>query len=222
MTEQTRSLISEFAAHPGFGKVSYIILSMQEEDGVAEALRYKNCFKALRNIAAHEPEVIARQLVSSDNYGNQKVLFETSDGTIVVLDMLQFAIWMFDMYLLTKEKAYIQFIVTLYHLMYPEAFRRFTGSPKFKFKVVNGTGLLVTYDAWVSMMYRVYGVIRPIALSDPYICKLYKENKKVFWKVAVPDMMNLICFYLSGSVDLYDVENLTYFTMLYTAREGLV
>lgn len=220
MTEATKIRIQEFAKNKKLTDIPYILLSMQEEDKVSEIIRYKNCFRALRNIAAHEPEVIVEQILSKENIGNQKLVFVTADESVIVCDMLQFAVWMMDMFMLTDNMEYLRFLKTLYQVLYTKSIQRFSGTEEFKFKIINETGLITSYADWVNYMYYHFGIIKPIAIRDPYITKLYDTNKKVFWKVAMPDMMNLACFYMSGHVDLLDEINLRYFCMLYTVREG--
>lgn len=220
MTEATKSRIREFSKSKKLTDIPYILLSMQEEDRVSEVIRYKNCFRTLRNIAAHEPGVIVEQIVSKENEGNQKIIFVTMDENKVVCDMLQFAVWMMDMFILTDNIEYLRFLKVLYQILYTKSIQKFFGTEEFRFKIIKETGLITSYVNWVDYMYDHFGIIKPIAIRDPYITKLYDSNKKVFWKVAVPDMMNLACFYMSGHVNLLDKINLKYFCMLYTVREG--
>lgn len=221
MTEQTRGLISSFAQEQDIIKVPEIILRLQEEDNVATVLRYKNCFKAIRNMAAHEPSTLCEQLASKENRGNQRIVLRTKDEKVVVVDMLAFIVWMFDMYLQTEEAAYLAFVKAVMELLYPNAIKRFSLKQPFLFtKAANG-GMLDTYVKWVEFLYEHYGIVKPISIYDPYITNLYRENFKVFWKVAVPDLMSMACFLFTDNVDLTDIRNVNYFIAIRDAREGL-
>jgi len=219
MTEQTKKLIDQFRLRRDLTGVAYIILSMQEEDNVSEVLRYKNCFRLLRNMAAHEPETIAQQLMDETNLGARKIVFTRVSGEVVVLDMLQFAVWMMDMYLQTSTAEYLIFLKVLYSILYKQAIASFEKTELFQFRIRGEAGLLHAYADWMTYMHKYYGCIKPIAVTDPYVTSLYKENRKVFWKVALPDMMMLACFYMTPNVVLSSKENLEYFTMLCSQRE---
>lgn len=111
MKDYTIDLIKRFAVSEDISYIPAIIVGMQEEDNVSETVSFKNCFRKLRNIAAHEPATITSQLLTGDNVMNVKIVFvceSVSNGANekVILDITQFTAWMFEMYLKTRNLYY--------------------------------------------------------------------------------------------------------------------
>lgn len=221
MEERTRKLIAEFRKEQDTETLLSIFIALHEEEGVSERVGFKNCLRHLRNMAAHEPAMFVKGFSNKYNAGSQKIVFTGADGTCVVLDVVQLLVWMFDMYLKTEEKEYLIFIKAVYQMRYKKALERFAGVTGYDFWMEGDEALLSPYVIWMQSMYTQCGMVRSFGVEDPYAAKLLKENPKVFWKTAIPSMMELACFYMSGGVRLLNKANLKYFIQLYVAREGV-
>lgn len=221
MEERTKGLIVEFQKKPDVEVLLSIFIALHEEEGVSERISFKNCLRHLRNMAAHEPAMFVKGLMDGYNIGSQKIVFNGADGVCVVLDTVQLLVWMFDMYLKTEEKEYLIFIKAVYHMLYPRALERYMNMGRYDFWKEGDEVLLAPYVKWMKFMFEQCGMIRSFGVEDPYALKLMKENPKVFWKTAIPSLMELACFYMSGCVRLLNKANLRYFVQLYVAREGV-
>ena len=203
MTETTRNLIDDFQMRQDLRLLPSIIIGMQEEDKVSEIIEFGNCFKKLRNIAAHEPDNLISQVQLFIDTGCQKLLLVTKDNIIITVDMVQFTAWMMNMYQLVNEFYYIIFLISFIKLLYPKAIKRMENSDsisQFIFHQIPLRG----YLCWIKYMYYELGITYPIASADPYIIKIYKEDQKLFWRIAIPDMMQLVIFLVSNRVSLED------------------
>lgn len=220
MQERTSKLIRTFQQTRDIETMMSILIALHEEENVTERVSYKNCLRLLRNIAAHEPALFTSTFTEGYNKGAQKIVLTSADGASVVLDTVQLVVWMFDMYLKSKEEEYLIFIKAVYQLLYPKALERFQNTGKFVFWQEAETAVINPYYRWTTVMYEKCGMIRTFGCTDPYAMKLLKENPKVFWKMAIPSMADIACFYMSGCIDLRHEPDLKYFLMLYTLREG--
>lgn len=228
MTGQTGSLITSFVEARSSHLIPSIIIGMQEEDDVSNRIQFKNCFKQLRNIAAHEPSTLTTQLMNESNKGCQTIVFKTTytnlDKNTLTVDMVQFTAWMLDMYMITRDRNYLMFIKTLIRILYPAAFKKyqekvqpvFSAEPLGKSKV--DSWCLSQYLLWQKYMNIHYGDIRPISTIDPFIVNMFQDNKRVFWKMAVPNMMDLVLFIFGSNVN--DVKsNITLYLEIFKARD---
>lgn len=224
MTEHTINLVKEFMNTKSFTYVPGIIIGMQEEDNVAGVLHFKNCFRILRNIAAHQPAVLVEQIDKGVNKGNSKIVFKAvneGEPVTVVLDMVQFTVWMFDMYKHTNESAYLIFWYGLMTALYPSMLSVHKRSKeKFSFDVKKHGGLYKLFVDLQEFEYKEFGTIKALSIEDPYYVSLYKGNPQLFWKIAFPDMVNILKLFVSGVVDWMDMGNIDGFITLYKEREG--
>lgn len=221
MTETTKSLIKDFQAYGDLRLLPGILIGMQEEDKVSEVIEFSNCFKKLRNIAAHEPDTLISQIQFFSNTGCQKLVIATRDHMVVTVDMVQFTAWMLNMYQLKEEFFYIIFLDTFMKLIYTRAIERMQDVEGNKSFVFNQTPLK-DYLNWTSYMYKEFGFIYPIADTDPYILKIYREDQKLFWRIAYPDMMLLVIFFMSNRVSFSNKSNIDYFLWIFKKKEGLI
>ena len=201
MTENTVKLINEFVRTRAIHLLPSIIIGMQEEDNVSDTVSYKNCFRLLRNLAAHEPGTLTTQIKGVYNAGNQKIVFvpEELRGDIVV-DLAQFTLWMMDMYKKTGEAAYIKFAMTLMQILMP-----------YSIGIMRETNCTLDIGSKPSSMsdaewatreflklqniwYESYGLPKTVNVKDDYFSELLRSNPKLFWKIAVPNMMWLLLF----------------------------
>lgn len=219
MTAHTEELIKSFSKSLDVNALPGIIVALQEEDNVSNVIDFKNCFRQLRNIAAHEPATIVSQIAVADNVNNTKLVFYAENDNVVVMDTIQFTAWMFNMYILTKNIAYLAFWKAFMKLVYPaipvaEAVVQDT----LQFSDASSE-MLDNYDKWQTFMFDRYKVMQTINTRDPYITTMFRENRKVFWRMAIPDMFMLVRCYVDGSVSLRRTENIVAFLALYKARE---
>lgn len=226
MTKQTFNVISSFVKSQDIKLIPSILIGMQEEDDISNLIDFRNCFKILRNLAAHEPDTLTSQLLTGNNQGNSKLTFNTDSGLLehrVVVDMVQFTIWMFDAYRKTKNDAYLRFWKAFIKLLYPEINNRLNrGVQKFLLDPeAYKSGLLGMFLAYQKYCYFTLGKIKTIAPEDPYVCQLYQNNIRVFWRVAVPDMMDIVLLFAEDFIDINDEANISGFIALYKEREGV-
>lgn len=226
MTEHTRSLITNFADSHDITLLPSIIIGMQEEDDVANTVQFKNCFRHLRNVAAHEPNIIVSQIKSGTNVGCQKIMLLPPEGSNfqgVGLDFVQLSACLLDMYRVTRDTAYVTFMKALVDTLYQVASLRYCKQEyKFIFQRI-GMGdawLLNNYIKYCNFMYENFNEIKPISISDPFVAGVYKGNKKVFWKLAIPNMMNFLLFICSDCVDTYKMDTVEFFTEVYKYRDN--
>lgn len=226
MTEHTRDLIKDFADTKDIALLPSIIIGMQEEDDVANTVQFKNCFRHLRNVAAHEPSIIVSQIKAGTNIGCQKIMLLPPEGSSfqgVGLDFVQLSACLLDMYRITKESAYVIFLQALIDTLYRVAsFKYCKADCSFTFKRVGSTDawLLNNYIKYCDFMYEKFNEIKPISVSDPFVAGVYKGNKKVFWKLAIPNMMNFLLFICSSCVDIYKMDTVEFFTEVYKYRDN--
>ena len=133
MRERTSGMIYAFQKKPDVEQVPGILIALNEEEGVSERIQFKNCFRHLRNIAAHEPETLVQGFFSEYNIGCQKIVFHVAGDMTVVLDMVQLTVWMFDLYLQTRETEYVLFAQGMFRLLYPLALKRYVALGQYSF-----------------------------------------------------------------------------------------
>ena len=219
MTQQTEDLIKKFCETRDLMLVPSIIIGMQEEDNVGNVIHFKNCFRQLRNIAAHEPATITSQINTGLNVNNTKLVFTSKDTEILtVLSIEQFTAWMFDMYMITSNIAYIVFWKTLLKVLYPSIYKENYTEDKFQFDS-DVSRILPEYGRLINYMYDKFGELWPINIGDPYIRKMIVENPKVFWRMAVPNMFIIIKLFLNNYIDVRSRTNVQMFLALFQARD---
>lgn len=217
MTGHTEELVKKFAKYKDITDIPGIINAMQEEDNVGSVIGFKNCFRQLRNIAAHEPATITSQIATGDNSNNTKLVFQSETGAVIVLDTVQFTAWMFDMYKISHNIAYLVFWKTFMCVLYPKVATE-EPSAALDFTGLNSR-LVRVYDTWANYMYENYGQLKTVNITDPYVVNLFKENPKVFWRMAIPNMFDFVRCYLNGAVSLRNEENIDTLLALFKVRE---
>lgn len=221
MKDYTIDLIKRFAVSEDISYIPAIIVGMQEEDNVGETVSFKNCFRKLRNIAAHEPATITSQLLTGDNVMNVKIVFvceSVSNGANekVILDITQFTAWMFEMYLKTRNLYYLMFWWHLMYVLYPYTKNKKVVS-SFNFKMQNS--LIHMYQDW-SNYRRDNGLeVKYVNLIDPFITKNLAENGKLFWRLSIPSMFPLLEAFITGEVSVKNEDNIRAYIALFKARE---
>ena len=219
MTTQTEDLIKAFSLNKDITLLPSIIIGMQEEDNVCKVLHFKNCFRQLRNLAAHEPYVITSQIMAGTNVNNTRLVFDSKDNTeVLTVNMEAFTAWMFDMYTITGNIAYLVFWRTLMKILYPSICSENTAGVTFKFGS-DTTRLLSEFAALQDYMVANFGELWVINPKDAYIQKHLKENIKIFWRMAIPNFFTIIKLYLNGCIDVRHKDNINMFLALYSARE---
>ena len=225
MTEQTRKLISKFSITFDVSLVPSIILNMQEEDNVSNTIQFKNCFKQLRNLAAHEPHTITTQLLSKNNKGNTKIVLTSSklgDVCKLIIDINQFTAWMFDMYVITDEVSYLRFWKTLCRIIYPflnhkpESFNDY-----FEFNLDRHGNSANLYLAYANYLMEKKNVPKVFSVEDTYVADMYGTNRKLFWRITIPDFMSVTGLFISGDVDVYVRSNVETYLEIFREREGI-
>lgn len=225
MTSQTKSLIDKFANNKDISLIPSIIIGMQEEDNVSNVIQFKNCFRQLRNISAHEPSVITSQLLDKDNKMCNRVIFIPKDAEVatkVVLSTVQFTAWMFEMYLRTNDKEYLIFWRTLWRILYPKCSQ--PSGVKFKFyenaNYTEVSNMIRTFLRWQNYMADTRNMQRVVSVRDDYMTDILNCNIKLFWRMAIPDMITVCNVFASGDIDLTDINNIKSFVYFFKVREG--
>lgn len=222
MKEYTLDLIKAFAKSEDIKSIPAIIVGMQEEDNVSDVISFKNCFRQLRNLAAHEPATIVSQLITNDNLMNTKIVFVGEvDGEgqekKVTMDTIQFTAWMFEMYVKTRNLGYLSFWKHFMNIIYPYC-KENQVSAGYEFNVET-LGLLRAYGSWRDYRLEKHNEVKPINLLDPYITKNYSENPKLFWRLALPNMYVFIESFLTGELDIKSDKNINAYLTFFKARE---
>jgi len=225
MTEHTKSQIERFADEKDLSYIPSIITGMQEDDNVFGRLRFKNYFRALRNMSAHRANDLVTQIASEKNRGNIKIVFNTvNEGGpfTFVLDMVQFTVWMFDMYLQTDEERYVIFWYCLMSKLYPtmleSSWRPGVIKEPFVFDSLKYPDKLSLFLALQDFEYKNFGKIKRLSIEDPYYYKLYKDDPQLFWRIAIPDMVYITQYLLNGTIEWANKRNIETFVELYKER----
>ena len=219
MTKHTEELIKKFTRSLDINTIPSIIVAMQEEDDLSNIISFKNCFRQLRNIAAHEPVTIVSQLCTGDNINNVRLVFTTETNATVCLDVIQLTGWLFEMSIIKQNIAYLVFWKSLMKVLYPTipyVTGDAAGSLVFK---EPERDLMKCYRIWLQFMSQNYYFVKPLNTSDPYICTLLEKNVKLFWRMAVPNMFDFLKCYINGAIDLRNMENIKTFVTLLKVRD---
>lgn len=229
MTRQTMDWVLRYAKTSDVAFIPAVIQGMQEDDHFSNIIQFKNSFRLLRNLAAHEPETITKQIKSGDNIGNSKIVFIPINNDVknwVVVDMVQFTAWMLDAYLVTDNIAYLTFWHTLMLDLYPVYKARLNANKVnkrvFEFKPNKySNGLMGLFLNYQEFMFKVFGKPKTIAPQDPYALQIYESNTRVFWRMAYPDMMDVVALLVDGTIEVSDKDNIRGFLTLFKEREGV-
>jgi len=217
MTSRTKELILDFHKTRNINLVPSIIIGLQEDDSVSTTVQFKNSFRLLRNLAAHEPETITEQLLLDRNLNHAKAVFllRESDDAKLTLDLAQLAAWLFDMRLKTGDAHYIVFCRTLIQVMCPCIVRY---SPN---KLVLSSDDLVESHAEFED-YLKTRLNRPSLsnMYDDYTATQFASNRRLFWRMTYPSMMEVISTILNY-VDLTDEKTIQFYVNLFKEREGV-
>lgn len=225
MTGQTRALIDKFASSGDITLIPSIIIGMQEEDNVSNVIQFKNCFRQIRNLAAHEPAVIISQIMNSDNRMCNRIVFTPTNeevATKVVVSMVQFTAWMFEMYTRTMNTGYLIFWRALWRRLYGKC----AAPSNVKFSFYDGPNYTDTasmvrmFLRWQTYMAETRNVQRVVSTKDDYMTEILNSNIKLFWRMAIVDMMSVCNVFASGDIDLSDIHNIKSFLHLFKVREG--
>ena len=217
LSRVTCNLIKTFVKEGDLHDVGSIIIAMQEEDNVADTLGYRNCFKLLRNLAAHEPSVLYQGLCSA---GKCKILyFNKEDGGQIAVDICVLTAYMFTMYLRTEQFEYIMFIVALTKLLFKSKLLCKCDKP---LAFTRSNSVLKYYMTYRNYMVENYDMLTMFDDEDARILDLYGTNKTVFWKIAIPDFSKVWRVFMSGLVDLREPDNINAYIELFDVREGLM
>lgn len=224
MTQETRQLVLDYCKAPAISKLPQIIIATQADDDVANTVDFWNSYRLLRNLAAHEPDTIVSQINSVDNNGCVTRVFKSKSidaGKSVVFTIDNFTACMFNMYLVTHEVAYLAMWKTTIHLLYSDSIkRRDVKREKFHFsEAYHGTmiRLLISFNEY---LWRTYRKPKAINMEDNYVTCIYDSNKKLFWKLAIPEIMDVIFMFADDTIDIRDEKNIRTFIKLYKEREG--
>lgn len=227
MTDQTSSLILTFIKTHDCKLLPSIFIGIQEDDNFSNIVRFKNCFRLVRNLSAHEPNTITSQINAGDNYYNSKITFIPESGEMekrVVVDIIQFTVWMFDAYLLTNNIAYISFWLHFMQFKYPHLIeaRKKQKDEQFIFdsNAYPGglMGMFLEYQRYSSKYLNRYKTVSP---EDPYTLSMYTTNTRVFWRIAFPHLMEVINLFADDHINVRDKRNIMGLIELYREREGV-
>jgi hypothetical protein len=223
MTDRTKRIIDQYRVSRDIHLLPSIVIGLQEEDGVANVVQFKNCFRQIRNLAAHEPDTLVTQLLNTDNRGSAKIVFipkQDETNNRVVLDTIQFTAWMFDMFLRTREFEYIIFWETTLEILYTK--QKSGELVKSALNMENhNNDMLKWYLNWQTLMWEKKGVPRIIATKDPYVINMYQTNVRVFWRMALPNLMELVLMMLRGEISTRDIKNIEGFIRIFKEKEGV-
>lgn len=224
MTEQTKSIIADFGKTLDLKYLPSILIGIQEEDNASEIISFRSCLRMLRNLAAHEPFTITSQIMDEKNKGASKIVFRPKEDTLktrVVVDMAQFTAWMFELYIVTSSREYLTFWKALMHLKYQS---RKSNSVKraFNFNPEDyKNGLLSMFLSLQEYLWQELGMVKTISAIDPYAIQLYQNNIRVFWRMAVPNMMDIVMLFFDGAIDYTNKGNISGYLKLFKEREGV-
>lgn len=227
MTDNTKRLIIEFGETKNTKLLPGIFIGIQEEDNVAEIISFKNCLKLVRNIAAHEPAVLVNQIVSPDNIGSSKIVLQPLSSSEdvqkrVVLDMVHFTAWLFDAKLILDNVAYLVLWKHLIDFMYPDMCRQLKPSKQFLLYEEAHDGKAVRmFVNLQEYMWEEFKEVKTIGVNDPYTIRMLMENPKMFWRLAIPNMMEIVKLFASDSIALTNDNNLNGYIKLLKSREGI-
>ena len=171
MTERTKELISTFSKSLDVNLLPSIIIGIQEDDSLSTTIQFKNSVRLLRNLSAHESEVITSQIVLPRNVNSSKLCFIPNDDQIenrVTVDIVQFTAWMFDAAMKFDNAYYLLFWRSFVSLVCPNIKRR---DENFEFTIAGESDLqwLMRYDAYNA---KTVGAPKAIAIEDPYMQRI--------------------------------------------------
>lgn len=223
MTENTQQLIIKFAKTLDVSVIPSIIIGMQEEDDLSATIKYKNCIRALRNIAAHEPNVIVSQITAPVNMGSCKIVFvpksESMDDRVSV-DFAQFTAWMFDVADSTDNMYYIVFWEAMARVLYKGIYGTKVAE-RMSFNIGTDKDALIRKVSEVqSFLWSKRGKLKCFQSDDPYMNKLYLTNTCIFWRVVVPNLMDIVSLFIDGTFDDRNKGNRLAYIKLFEEREG--
>ncbi len=64
-------------------------------------------------------------------------------------------------------------------------------------------------------------MIKTIGIDDPYTIRMLMENPKMFWRLAIPNMMEIIKLFMNDKIVANDDRNLGGYIKLLKSREGV-
>lgn len=219
MTERTKKLILDFYKKGDVNVLPSIFIGIHEEDNISNEIPFKNCLRVLRNISAHDPVVITGQLLEERNLNSSKVTFIQKSGIdsmdFITLDLAQFFTWMVAASKVTGCIEYLVLAKALVQIACPCIKR---GSHTFTTVRARGETVLDVYKKMVVHITKVLSLPRPVSFDDAYLKRLYIENQRLFWKICVPDMMNIVSVYVND-INLANTWEIDFYLELARGRE---
>ena len=217
MTDRTKELIKDFAQKRRFDDVPSIIISLQEEDSVYEKLEFPNCFKRLRNMCAHEPANFVSQLSVATNRNCATVAFSSVVVGNFTMQMYQFTAWMFYMYAKTDQAEYIVFWDVLCQMLCPACVE--SKSKKIKLDFASAKDVQLWVQQFEKQLLEVNGKIRYFNSCDDYFNKIYREDRKLFLRMLIPNMMDIVTMLITKQIDPYNEDNIRGYLRLFMERD---
>lgn len=220
MTRGTACSIEKFVETRDIDSLPSIIIALQEEDNVSEATGKRNCFKLLRNMAAHHPAELIEQLKESEGCGAQRIVMKTEQKSIG-FDILAVSLALMEMENITGDAQYSMLVQALLGIFYGKIFEKYANvtNPFIFVKQGSTVPLIANFLAWQEYMYEKFGRVKTISAKDEYQCSMYLGNPKVFWKVAIPDMGELLIFIFSKATEGDQGEGKKFILNLYDVRD---
>lgn len=220
MTDRTKSLIHKFLEFMDVNDVPPIIIGMQEEDSVYETLKFPNCFKRMRNMCAHEPAEFVAQLAAEKNKNCATIALSSSLNGTYTLQLYQFTAWMFYMYRKTNTREYLYFWQAFCVYMCP-VLRHVKPTTELRLGLTEGMDIRMWIVDFEKRLCSEVGILRAYNAEDEYYNKIYKEDTKLYLRMVLANMQNIVVMLITGQIDGYDTENIDGYLRLYTKREGL-
>ena len=191
MTLQTTKLLDNFHTTLDTSLLPGIIIGIQEEDNVSNIAPFGGCFRTLRNISAHEPDVLVRYLKdpSNHNYATHSISTSSAVSYVCVHHILAI---LYYMYCATSNRYYIMFASDLMKIMMPD----YADKPRtFVFASVHSSSesvLLPTFSMLQDIAFISNGRLRYYNPKDCRQAEIYNSNQRLFWKLVIPDITEFV------------------------------
>lgn len=214
MTEQTRSVLSKFNTSLDISLLPSIFIALQEEDDVMNKVGFKSVFKIIRNLAAHEPSNLVQQLQKARKSGDTKlnIISETAKNGFYCIDVINITMCFLKMFKLTGDTVYLALAKNWFKtfLGYNESANSYVVSAIHEDHDCLKNFLLLQQASWNTKKR-----IKTVFEGDQWMCGLIKENNSLFWKIAVPNIADLIqdffAEYESNRIPVYSVKGIVSF-----------
>lgn len=193
MTSETRNLIKNCDFNQ-VNDVMQIIIALQEEDDVSSKMPFKNGFKILRNLCAHTPSVVMSTMTRQKGSGIDRIVYDKPDAEDMSISNIEIVICLLKMYELTRDEAY-----KLFAFKYMKVFYSSVPTCRvYAFPEIDRNNYLRTFFNIQTESWRVFGLPKTVATDDSWLAGVYRNNEKLFWRIAVPNMVLLLLSYLDN------------------------